>query len=173
MKKPHPGGHGYYGYRYNSETHDYEIYPEEAIVIQLIALMMSTGYKLTDIVAALNLLGIKRSSDNSKPIDSKWIRRQFGLYRRYDKDDPSIVLSPYEKYNGSNGFPPILGVEVYRVVARLLNDDAFRRRLNAKEKCVYAKNIIDGEVKFKPIVKDVNHNIPISHTVKIAKKRNK
>ena len=120
MNEPHRGGHGYYGYRFNDKTKKYEIYPEEAIVIQLIALMMAAGYSLIDIAATLNLLQVKRSDKNNKPIDGKWIRRQFGFYTRYNKDNPKQVEPHYEKYNGQNGFPRVLGENVYCIISDYL-----------------------------------------------------
>ena len=175
MNEPHRGGHGYYGYRFNDKTKKYEIYPEEAIVIQLIALMMAAGYSLIDIAATLNLLQVKRSDKNNKPIDGKWIRRQFGFYTRYNKDNPKQVEPHYEKYNGKNSFPCVLGQKVYCIISDYFQDLNDGKNYS-KRQISFAKQLTFEEDRMerrKIVINDIKKAVPIHATVRIAAKRKK
>ena len=136
---------------------------------------MAAGYSLIDIAATLNLLQVKRSDKNNKPIDGKWIRRQFGFYTRYNKDNPKQVEPHYEKYNGQNGFPRVLGENVYCIISDYFQDlndgkNYSKRQISFAKKLTFEE---DRKERHKIVIDDIKKAVPIHATVRIAAKRKK
>ncbi len=146
LSDKHLGGHGYYGYKYNPETDEYEVVNEEAIVIKIISLLLILGYQLSTVADIMNTLGVRIPSGSRKGelINTTWIRRKFGIYKRrvyykgYEYDgyyEGEIEYKDcFEKYNGANGFPLLLGDKVYAYVADLLSDKAYRKKYDETKK---------------------------------------
>ena len=117
----------------------------------------------------MNTLGVRVPSGKSENemITTTWIRRKFGLYKRkkyskkdwiYDSYTEDVV--PYkdyfEKYNGDNGFPQILGDELYAYVKAILSDLKFRRRYEREYKIG-----IYSEENEKLLIKDIKNQVSL------------
>lgn len=158
------GGHGYYGYKYNSETDEYDVVKEEATVIKIISLLLVLGYPFSTVVRIMNDLGVRIPSgyNKGKPITTTWIKRKFGIYKRptstdglrydeYSEDSRTY----FEKYNGANGFPQIVGDKVYDYVAEMLKDRKYRKEYNGTKSI----GLCDSKNK-KVIIKNIKKQIP-------------
>lgn len=169
LSDKHLGGYGYYGYTYRPETDEYEVNEKEATVIKLISILLALGYPLVTVAETMNTLGVRVPSGKSENemITTTWIRRKFGLYKRkkyskkdwiYDSYTEDVV--PYkdyfEKYNGDNGFPQILGNELYAYVKAILSDLKFRRRYEREYKIG-----IYSEENEKLLIKDIKNQVSL------------
>lgn len=164
LSNKHLGGYGYYGYKYNSETDEYDIVREEAAVIKVISLLLVLGYPFSTVVRIMNDLGVRLpSGDNKgKPITTTWIKRKFGIYKRptsadglrydeYSEDSRTY----FEKYNGANGFPQIVGDDVYDYVAEMLKDRKYRKEY-IETKSIDLYNSKNEKIIIKDIKKQIS-----------------
>lgn len=169
LSDKHLGGHGYYGYKYNPEIDEYEVVEKEAVVIKVISILLVLGYPLSTVAETLNTMGVRVPSGKSKneTITTTWIRRKFGIYKRIERPKDECVFDDYtkdtlsykeyfEKYNGDNGFPQILGNELYAYVVAILDNMDYRRK--------YEKDFkigIYSEQKDRLLIKDIKNQAPL------------
>ena len=80
-----------------------------------------------------------------------------------------------KKYNGQNGFPRILGKNVYCIISDYFQDLNDGKNYSKRQIC-FAKKLTFEEEKREPhkiVINDIKKAVPIHATVRIAAKRKK